>query len=204
MLVRIPWKIIKLPSQNSMLGHHRPASETPFNGTRIPSPLFDLKKNVDKVGPPPKKLSGSAYDGRRLSLDGLKAGNQSNYEPVSCKMYKLACAPTKDSDQPAHPRSLIRAFDGRSMGNKGLNVSSGGKTMTLIRLCGCVDWWEQKKCKQNNESNNSKIHLDKLLKFCYVSHMLEITIFKHAGSGPRELDFDPSLQVRRLFNCGSN
>ena len=27
---RIPWKITKLPSQNLMLGHHRPASETPF------------------------------------------------------------------------------------------------------------------------------------------------------------------------------
>ena len=29
-LVKIPWKITKLPSQHSMLGHHRPASETPF------------------------------------------------------------------------------------------------------------------------------------------------------------------------------
>ena len=29
-LVRIPWKITKLPSQHSMTGHHRPASETPF------------------------------------------------------------------------------------------------------------------------------------------------------------------------------
>ena len=30
MLVRIPWKITNLPSQHSMLGHHRHASETPF------------------------------------------------------------------------------------------------------------------------------------------------------------------------------
>ena len=29
-LVQILWKIIKLPSQNSMLGHHRPASERSF------------------------------------------------------------------------------------------------------------------------------------------------------------------------------
>ena len=29
-LVRIPWKVTKLSSQNSMLGHHRHASETPF------------------------------------------------------------------------------------------------------------------------------------------------------------------------------
>ena len=30
-LVLLPWKITKLPSQHSILGHHRPASETPFN-----------------------------------------------------------------------------------------------------------------------------------------------------------------------------
>ena len=30
MLVRIPLKITKLPSQHSMLGHHRHASEMPF------------------------------------------------------------------------------------------------------------------------------------------------------------------------------
>ena len=29
-LVRIPYKITKLPSQHSMLGHHRHASETPL------------------------------------------------------------------------------------------------------------------------------------------------------------------------------
>ena len=26
-----PWKITKHPSQHSMVGHYRPASETPFN-----------------------------------------------------------------------------------------------------------------------------------------------------------------------------
>ena len=30
-----PLKITKLPSQHSMLGHHRPASETPFNGVLL-------------------------------------------------------------------------------------------------------------------------------------------------------------------------
>ena len=29
-LVLIPWKITKLPSQHSMLGHHRPPNETPW------------------------------------------------------------------------------------------------------------------------------------------------------------------------------
>ena len=30
-----PWKITKLQSQHSMLGHHRPAGETPFNGVLL-------------------------------------------------------------------------------------------------------------------------------------------------------------------------
>ena len=47
--------------------------------------------------------------------------------PVTTKTYKLACAPIEDSDQAAHPRSLIRVFDGRSMGSQGYNVSSDGE-----------------------------------------------------------------------------
>ena len=39
----------------------------------------------------------------------------------------MAYAPIEYSDQPAHPRSLIRVFDVRSMGSPGFNVSSGGK-----------------------------------------------------------------------------
>ena len=34
----------------------------------------------------------------------------STYEPQREKTYPLTCAPTEDSNQPAHPRSLIRAF----------------------------------------------------------------------------------------------
>ena len=42
LLVRIPWKITKLPSQHSMLGHHWPASETPlaFRWRADDGPLF--------------------------------------------------------------------------------------------------------------------------------------------------------------------
>ena len=51
-----------------------------------------------------------------------------NYSEVQQKMqFKLAVAPIIDSDQPAHPHSLIRVFDGRSMGSQGIDVSSGGK-----------------------------------------------------------------------------
>ena len=48
-------------------------------------------------------------------------------EPVFNIRHKLACTSIEDSDQPAHPRSLIRVFDERSMGSQGSNVSSGGK-----------------------------------------------------------------------------
>ena len=41
-----------------------------------------------------------------------------NNEPVSSIWYNFPCAPIEDSDQPAHPRSLIRVFDGRSMDSK--------------------------------------------------------------------------------------
>ena len=46
---------------------------------------------------------------------------------VSSKMYKLAYAPIEDSDKPAHPFSLIRVIDERSMGTRrqGSTVSSG-------------------------------------------------------------------------------
>ena len=37
-------------------------------------------------------------------------------EQVSSKSYKLACAPIVDPDQTARVRSLIRVYNGRSMG----------------------------------------------------------------------------------------
>ena len=45
-------------------------------------------------------------------------------EPVSNKRYKLACVPIKDSDQPAHPYSLIRVYNRHPMGSQRSNVSS--------------------------------------------------------------------------------
>ena len=50
----------------------------------------------------------------------------------------MACVPIEDSDQPVHPCSLIKVFDGRSMGSQGSKVSSGGK-LRLIRLCRFAD-----------------------------------------------------------------
>ena len=53
--------------------------------------------------------------------------------------------PIEDLDQPAHPRSLIRVFDGHSMGSKGSSdfvkffvvVFFRRKTRTQIRMWGC-------------------------------------------------------------------
>ena len=70
-----PLKITKLSSQHSMVSNYRRASETPFqwrfasglimahlySGIWILSPIINLKKNVVKVGPPLRKLSGSAH-----------------------------------------------------------------------------------------------------------------------------------------------
>ena len=46
------------------------------------------------------------------------------HEPEYSERYKLTYAPIEDSDQPVHPHSVIRAFNGRSMGSRGYNVSS--------------------------------------------------------------------------------
>ena len=43
-------------------------------------------------------------------------------ELVFSKMYKLACAPIKDSDQPVYVHSLIRVFDGHSFGSQGPTI----------------------------------------------------------------------------------
>ena len=38
--------------------------------------------------------------------------------------YTIARGPSEDSDQPAHPRSMIRVFAGRSVGSQGSKASS--------------------------------------------------------------------------------
>ena len=80
-LVRIPLKITKLPSQHLMLGHHRHASETPFKWRFAGGPMMARLNGVSlacrwwpdlsciwihsltqKNGPPLKKLSGIAHE----------------------------------------------------------------------------------------------------------------------------------------------
>ena len=78
-----PLKITKLPSQHSMLGHHRPACETLFKWCFAGGPMMvrlwwyivfgltfpsSTKKNVVKVGP---TLSGPAYDSMQPNINLL-------------------------------------------------------------------------------------------------------------------------------------
>ena len=53
-------------------------------------------------------------------------------EPPRDKTNKMVCAPSKDSDQPGHPPSLIRVFAVCSMGSWGPNVSSCGQRMPRL------------------------------------------------------------------------
>ena len=62
-------------------------------------------------------------------------------EPVPSKRYMLACGPIKDSDQPAYLRSLIRVFNGGSVGSHEFNASSCGK-LRLWSECMDVHWFE--------------------------------------------------------------
>ena len=49
------------------------------------------------------------------------------FEPPHNKTNKMTFVPSKDSDQPGHPPSLIRVFAVRSMGSLGPNFASGGQ-----------------------------------------------------------------------------
>ena len=49
------------------------------------------------------------------------------FEPLHNKTNKMTFMPSKDSDQPGHPPSLIRVFAVRSMGSLGPNFASGGQ-----------------------------------------------------------------------------
>ena len=43
-------------------------------------------------------------------------------EPGNSISHNIACVPSEDSDQPAHPRSLIRVFAGHSVDSQGSKV----------------------------------------------------------------------------------
>ena len=50
---------------------------------------------------------------KSLSLKGVDYTGGETNEPAHDKTYNRTCATSEDSDQPAHPRSLIRVFADR-------------------------------------------------------------------------------------------
>ena len=70
--------------------------------------------------------------------EGLFLGGGRWYCPT---IYKMVCVPNEDLDQTAQTHSLIRVFDGHSMGSQGLNLSSGRK-LRLWSYYGCADWFQ--------------------------------------------------------------
>ena len=69
------------------------------------------------------ELIGSQVQGRRV---------------MSPESYTFACVPIEDSDQPAHPPSLIRVFDRPSTGRQGSNISLGvilRPSDQTVRMC---------------------------------------------------------------------
>ena len=76
------------------------------------------------------------YSEKHVASDNVRIKKKSRVQQTEVRVGMTLCAAIADSDQPAHPRSLIRVFDGRSVGRQGPYISSGGK----LRLrSDCVD-----------------------------------------------------------------
>ena len=58
------------------------------------------------------------------------------------KTYPRTFAPSEDSDQPAHSRSLIRILTRCILDSQGWELSSCGQLEILNRLRSCADWFE--------------------------------------------------------------
>ena len=63
------------------------------------------------------------------------------FEPGHSMSYNIACAPSEDSDQPAHPRSLIRVFAAHIVEPR-IHSVFRRTAKTLMSLCGCAGWSE--------------------------------------------------------------
>ena len=74
------------------------------------------------------------------SIDLLRRSSEARYklryEPHRDKTNKMACAPSKVSDQPGHPPTLIRVFDVRLKKARILSYPLSAQ-QRLIRLGGC-------------------------------------------------------------------
>ena len=57
------------------------------------------------------------------------------------EIYRRTCAPSEDSDQPAHSRSLIKILTGRILDSQGCKFPLS-EQRRQIRLWGCEGWFE--------------------------------------------------------------
>ena len=77
------------------------------------------------------------------------------YEPSHEKTNNMTCAPSEDSDQPGHPRSLIRVFTVCSVSGSFMRT-----VKTLIRLRGCPGWSESSLDAQCLAKDPRLLHAD--------------------------------------------
>ena len=83
--------------------------------------------------------------GEKASKVVWKLQNIRAHESQRPTSYLRTCAPSEESDQPAHSRSLIRVSTGLIIDRHGCKVSSCGRGR-LIRLHGCAGWSESSLC----------------------------------------------------------
>ena len=86
----IPWIIIKLPSQHSMLGHHRYASETPFKWRFAGGPMIACLYSIRRFSIEPCRNS-PPWSIHKLALGafthGLETGVRSYPPPPTTASY---------------------------------------------------------------------------------------------------------------------
>ena len=67
------------------------------------------------------------YSAHSLYQQIILRYERDSFEPKRQETYPRTCAPSEDSNQPAHSRSLIRIFSGRIFDLQGCNASSCGQ-----------------------------------------------------------------------------
>ena len=105
---------------------------------------------------------------RLLFWNIASASENIKHEPGQNTSYKIVCAPSEDSDQPAHPRSLIRVFAGHSVGSQISEASLGGQwrlweacvdVQADLSLCWVLMQFCRKCCGRANSYCLQNIHV---------------------------------------------
>ena len=89
-------------------------------GLKNPSLVItDCHHSASPLMPIGDPRDGFFYPTLTLTMDTyILLSHDIPFRPVSSERYTLVCAHFKDSDHLAHPHSLTRVFDGRSIGRK--------------------------------------------------------------------------------------